>query len=637
MNDFIRVAAAVPRVRPADVAGNVASILRLLGESARKGVDLVVFPELAITGYTCGDLFYRPDLLENSLAGLRKLAKASAKPGCPAFAVGLPVRVSGRIFNCAAFVAGGRVVGFVPKTYLPTTHEFYEARWFASALDATECEIDGIPFGNDLVFTLLNGAVVGIELCEDMWSANPPSTTLALGGANVILNLSASNELVGKTEYRRSLVAGQSARCIAAYVYAGAGVGESTTDLVFGGHTLVAENGTLLAEGERFVRGETLTIADVDVSYLDFERSGNYAFRVAAANADPVRVAEAPVRAAKPRAVLMRAVDPHPFVPDEEADRDARCEEILAIQSTGLATRLEAIGCRNVVLGLSGGLDSALALLVCIEAFDRLGLDRKGIHVFTMPGFGTSKRTRGNAELLAEGFGIPLETIDIAATTRRHLADIGRDESVHDITYENAQARGRTYILMDEANKHDAIVVGTGDLSELALGWCTFNGDHMSMYGVNAGVPKTLVRYIVKRYATSGCRSSRGAAKIAKALLDILATPVSPELLPAGKDGRISQRTEDKVGPYELHDFFLYHFVRRGASKEKMSLLASIAFRGVYSKTVVDKWLDVFLRRFSTQQFKRNSMPDGPKVGSLNLSPRGDWRMPSDAKPSSVK
>ena len=638
-NEYLRVAAAVPAVRPADVGANLAAIRALLRQVAAARVQVAVFPELCLTGYTCADLFYQPYLLD---AAERALAELIPDCGDGLVAVGLPVRVGGRIFNCAAVVAGRRLVGVVPKTYLPSTHEFYESRWFASALEATADEIElagaRVPFGNDLVFDRGDGAVVGVELCEDMWTANPPSTRLTLRGANVVLNLSGSNELVGKTEYRRSLVLGQSARCLAAYVYAGAGVGESTTDLVFGGHALVAENGALLAEGRRFMRTPQLTVADVDVGFLDFERSANFAFRSAARTVGEVRR----VRVDAGRGVdgaegaLRRPVEPHPFVPNAQADRDARCEEILAIQSTGLATRLEAIRCRDVVIGLSGGLDSALALLVCVEAFDRLGLDRAGIHAFTLPGFGTTARTKGNAERLCAGLGVPLETIDIAPMARQHLKDLGRDEAIHDITYENTQARGRTYLLMDKANQLGGLVIGTGDLSELALGWCTYNGDHMSMYGVNGGVPKTLVRYIVDWYAgarlaeTGGGTAAPDPARAAQALRDILATPVSPELLPANADGTIAQVTEDKVGPYELHDFFLYHFLRRGAGKEKIRRLAEAAFAGVWDAATVGKWLDTFFRRFYAQQFKRSCLPDGPKVGSLNLSPRGDWRMPSD-------
>jgi NAD+ synthase (glutamine-hydrolysing) len=637
--EYIRVAAAVPPVVPAGVSANTKAVAEILRRAEAEGARVVVLPELCLTGYTCADLFYQPSLLDAAEAALAELLPQC---GDGLVAIGLPVRVSGRIYNCAAIVAAGRLVGVVPKTYLPSTHEFYESRWFASALDATEREVTlagaSVPFGNDLIFDLGDGAVVGVELCEDMWTANPPSTRLSLRGANVILNLSASNELVGKTEYRRSLVTGQSARCLAAYAYAGAGVGESTTDLVFGGHTLIAENGAMLAEGPRFSREPQLTVADVDVGFLDFERSANFAFRSAAKTVGEVRRVvctaheaqgtkhEAQGTRHKAQGTLLRPVDPYPFVPRAGADRDARCEEILAIQSTGLATRLKAIRCANVVLGLSGGLDSALALLVCVEAFDRLGLDRKGIHAYTLPGFGTTARTKGNADTLCAALGVPLETIDITPMARQHLKDLGRDESVHDITYENTQARGRTYILMDKANQVGGILVGTGDLSELALGWCTYNGDHMSMYGVNAGVPKTLVRHLVAWYAAKH-------AETAPALNDILATPVSPELLPPNADGTIAQITEDKVGPYDLHDFFLYHFLRRGARKEKIRALAEQAFAGTFDAATIAKWLDVFFKRFYSQQFKRSCMPDGPKVGSLNLSPRGDWRMPSDAKP----
>ena len=639
-NEYLRVAAAVPEVCPADVEANLAAIRHLLRQVAAERVQAAVFPELCLTGYTCADLFYQPYLLD---AAERALAELIPDCGDGLVAVGLPVRVGGRIFNCTAVIAGRRLVGVVPKTYLPSTHEFYESRWFASALEATEDEIElagvRVPFGNDLAFDLGGGAVVGVELCEDMWTANPPSTRLTLRGANVILNLSASNELVGKTEYRRSLVLGQSARCLSAYVYAGAGVGESTTDLVFGGHSMIAENGTLLAEGRRFERKAQMTVADVDVGFLNFERSANYAFRNAARTVDDVRMVKASILGEKDAWIsgtLRRHVDPHPFVPGARSDRDARCEEILAIQSTGLATRLEAIRCKDVVLGLSGGLDSALALIVCVEAFDRLGLGRDGIHAFTMPGFGTTVRTRSNAERLCEGLGVPLREIGIGPMARLHLKDIGHDESIHDVTYENAQARGRTYLLMDLSNQLNGIVIGTGDLSELALGWCTYNGDHMSMYGVNSGVPKTLVRYIVEWYAQSrlakgvGMPTSPEPVEASKALIDILATPVSPELLPANPDGSISQETEAKVGPYELHDFFLYHFLRRGAGKEKIRRLAEVAFLGMYDSSTIGRWLDEFFRRFYAQQFKRSCMPDGPKVGSINLSPRGDWRMPSD-------
>ena len=630
MREYFRVAAAVPRVFPGDVAGNVKSVATLLAQAAQKGIEAVVFPELCLTGYTCGDLFYRPDLLSAAEEALRELA--SSMPNGILAAVGLPVRLDGILYNTAALIRDGDILAVIPKTYLPSTHEFYEARWFASANGKHDdtVEIAGQPalFGNDIIIDAGGGAKIGVELCEDMWSIVPPSTRLACRGANIILNLSASNELVGKTEYRKSLVAGQSARLIGAYVYCGAGVGESTTDLVFGGHTIIAENGSIIAEGERFLREPHMIAADIDIGFLDFERSANHAFREAAAFGEGdvriIDVMETPRR--KSGLGLMRNIERFPFVPSVEAERDARCSEVLAIQSTGLASRLAAIPCKDVVIGLSGGLDSALALLVCVEAFDRLGLDRKGIHAYTMPGFGTTSRTKNNAHKLCKGLGVKLETIDITPMARQHLKDLGRGETPHDITYENTQARGRTYLLMDKSNQVGGFVVGTGDLSELALGWCTYNGDHMSMYGVNAGVPKTLVRYIVQWYLERH-------AECAEALADILATPVSPELLPANADGTIAQVTEDKVGPYELHDFFLYHYVRRGAGKAKILQLAKIAFKGVYDAKTIEKWLGVFIRRFYTQQFKRNCMPDGPKVGSTSLSPRGDWRMPSDAKP----
>ena len=632
MAEYLRVAAAVPRVRPADVPSNLARTCEILETARARGAEVVVLPELGLTGYTCADLFYRPSLLAAAEDALRTLLESDATHGLVAV-VGLPVRVGGRIFNCAAVLLDGELHGVVPKTCLANTREFYEARWFASAAEATATEISlaghTVPFGADLVFAHPSGAVLGVELCEDLWAPNPPSVRLALGGANVLLNLSASDELVGKADYRRGLVLSQSARCLAAYVYAGAGVGESSTDLVYGGHGLVAENGALLAEGIRFAREPQLVVADIDVGFLDFDRSASFSFRQSAHALAPVRRVElahpCTRQPAHSPAPLLRPLDPRPFVPSVRADRDARCEEILAIQSSGLATRLSAICCRDVVLGLSGGLDSALALLVCTEAFRRLGLPFAGIHCYTLPGFGTTARTKGNAGRLCDGLGVPLETVDISPMARQNLADLGRGEADHDITYENAQARGRTYFLMNKANQVGGIVVGTGDLSELALGWCTYNGDHMSMYGVNAGVPKTLVRYIVEWYA------GRCGGEAAAALRDILATPVSPELLPAHADGTIAQVTEDKIGPYELHDFFLYHFLRRGASQEKIRALARQAFAGAYDEPTVAKWLDVFFRRFRTQQFKRSCMPDGPKVGSVCLSPRGDWRMPSDA------
>jgi len=631
---YCRVGAAVPLVRPGAVAANITSMTLLAKKAVEAGVDVLVFPELCVTGYTCGDLFYQQALLdaaEKGLAGfLKKIWQLDAL-----VLLGMPVRHGGLLFNCAVACRQGNILGVVPKTHLPNTREFYEERWFASADRAKDTTVrvcgEEVPFGADLVFQSLGSSdcSVGVEICEDLWSPIPPSTRLALKGATILCNLSASNELVGKCEYRRDLVLQQSARCLAAYVYAGAGPGESSTDLVYGGHALIAENGRLLAESRRFEREPNILAVDVDLAFLKFERSQNKAYSLCASQAAPVRTVVYDSADEKVACQgLMRTVDPRPFVPSDETSRNRRCEEIFAIQSTGLATRLLHADCRHVVVGLSGGLDSALALLVICEAFERVGFDRSGIHALTMPGFGTTGRTLGNTLRLCEGLGVSLERIDITAACTQHLADIGHSGQSHDIAYENAQARERTQILMNKANMLGALVIGTGDLSELALGWCTYNGDHMSMYGVNCGVPKTLVRYLIRWVA-----EHRANAMTSAALTDILATPVSPELLPPDKDGKIAQKTEDVIGPYELHDFFLYHFVRCGAPVDKIRYLAGIAFKNSYSREEIDRWLTLFVTRFFSQQFKRSCMPDGPKIGSLNLSPRGDWRMPSDASP----
>ncbi len=631
---YCRVGAAIPLVCPGAAAGNIASLTLLAKKAADAGADVLVFPELCITGYTCGDLFFQPALLDAAEKGLSCFLKKIWQ--CDTiFILGLPVRLDGMLFNCAVVCRQGNILGVVPKTHLPNTREFYEQRWFSSSVSAQSKTVricdEEVPFGTDLVFQSLGVAdfSVGVEICEDLWSPLPPCTRQALSGATVLCNLSASNELVGKYEYRRDLVMQQSARCLAAYVYAGAGPGESSTDLVFGGHAMIAENGRMLAENTRFEREPNLLLADIDLAFLKFERRQNKSFELCAAQAEPVRKVvydeadEVPACSG-----LMRTIEQRPFVPSDESARNRRCEEIFAIQSTGLATRLLHADCRKVVVGLSGGLDSALALLVICEAFERSGFDRAGIHAITMPGFGTSARTLENSVRLCKGLAVSLEQIDITAACAQHLSDLGHSGKEHDVAYENTQARERTQLLMNRANMLGALVVGTGDLSELALGWCTYNGDHMSMYGVNSGVPKTLVRYLVNWVA-----EHRANVLTSAALTDILATPVSPELLPPDKEGQISQKTESVIGPYELHDFFLYHFVRCGAPVEKIRFLAGIAFKDTYSASEIDGWLKLFFKRFFSQQFKRSCLPDGPKVGSINLSPRGDWRMPSDASP----
>ncbi|MEI7898838.1 MAG: NAD(+) synthase [bacterium] len=629
---YCRVGAAVPVVRPGAVNANVASMAALAKRAAEAGAEVLVFPELCVTGYTCADLFFQPALLdaaEEGLAGfLKKIGQFET-----VFILGLPVRLNGLLFNCAVVCRQGNILGVVPKTHLPNTREFYEKRWFSSAA-ATQAKTiclcgEEVPFGTDLIFQPdgVSDCCVGVEICEDLWSPIPPCTRQALNGATVLCNLSASNEWVGKHEYRRELVSQQSARCLAAYVYAGAGPGESSTDLVFGGHALIAENGRVLAESRRFEYEPNLVLTDVDLAFLQFERRQNASFADCASQAEPARKIVYDAAGELPTGSgLLRMIARHPFVPADESARNGRCDEVFAIQSAGLATRLLHTGCRKAVVGLSGGLDSALALLVVCEAFGRAGLDRSGICAITLPGFGTTARTLGNTVRLCEGLGVSLERIDITAACQQHLADLGHSGEKHDVAYENTQARERTQILMNKANMLGALVVGTADLSELALGWCTYNGDHMSMYGVNSGVPKTLVRYLVQWVA-----EHRANALTSAALTDILATPVSPELLPADQEGQITQKTEEVIGPYELHDFFLYHFVRCGASHAKLRFLAEMAFKGSYTQSEIDRWLKLFYTRFFSQQFKRSCLPDGPKVGSINLSPRGDWRMPSDA------
>ena len=624
---FVKVAAAVPQVAVAYCARNAERIVALAQQAARRGVELVAFPELAVTGYTCADLFLQPALLDAADEALGEIMRQTRKLPL-ALIVGLPLRHEDRLYNCAAVVAQGRLLGVVPKSYIPNYAEFYEARWFASGAGIEEERITAAgqeaDFGTELTFAV-NGAEFGIEICEDLWVASPPSSRLALNGAKLIFNLSASPEGVGKHAYLRELVAQQSARTHTAYVYCSAGFGESSTDLVFAGNGLIAENGTMLAQAARFSLDEQLTVADVDIERLEFERRRNTSFRMRE-EAGESTVIEMELPDALKASALDRRVDPMPFVPADEAHRSERCEEIFQIQSHGLARRLAHTGCRCAVVGISGGLDSTLALLITVRTFDKLGLDRRGILGITMPGFGTTDRTYRNALKLMEGLGVTVREIPIRDACLQHFRDIGLPESDRSAAYENAQARERTQILMDVANMEGGLVIGTGDLSELALGWATYNGDQMSMYGVNASVPKTLVRHLV-RWAADTERD--GATRAT--LLDIIDTPVSPELLPADREGNIAQKTEDLVGPYELHDFFLYNFVRAGFRPAKIAFLAEQAFAGSYDRETIVKWLRVFFRRFFAQQFKRSAMPDGPKVGSVSLSPRGDWRMPSDA------
>lgn len=634
-NGFIKVAAAIPGVSVADCKRNTQEIIDLLVRAEGLGVDVACFPELSITAYTCQDLFQQQLLLDEAEAALLKLLEFSHNLGVTAI-VGVPIRYGARLYNCAAVISHGKIYGLVPKTHIPNYKEFYEQRWFSSAATLPENATlrfcgQNVPFGANLLFNREHYHF-GIELCEDLWAVVPPSARLSLEGAEVVFNLSASNELIGKNEYLRNLVLGQSARCLGAYVYAGCGFGESTQDLVFGGRAYIAENGHMLAESNCFAMESQLVVSEFDVERLRTERMVNTTFRQQLPDVRGVRMVEMGASAVPAeRFTLTRPIDPLPFVP-AGAELDKRCEEILCIQSEGLAKRIVHTGAQTVVVGISGGLDSTLALLVCVHAFDRLKKDRRGIVGITMPGFGTTDRTYTNAIHLMKGLGITIREISITDACTVHFHDLGHDMQVHDVTYENGQARERTQILMDAANQMNGLVVGTGDLSELALGWATYNGDHMSMYGVNVSIPKTLVKHLVGWVADNiADQNSRTT------LRDIIDTPISPELIPADPDGNISQKTEDLVGPYELHDFFLYHTLRFGFRPSKTFVLACRAFDGSkagvtpYPPETIKKWLAIFFRRFFSQQFKRSCLPDGPKVGSCSLSPRGDWRMPSDA------
>lgn len=620
---FITAAAVTPKLKVADVAYNGAEIEKLMRKASGEGARLIVFPELCLTGYTCGDLFSQELLLEKAKEELCRLVKVSEEvPGL--MFVGIPLENRGKLYNTAAVFSGGRILGFVPKSFLPNSGEFYEARNFTPGKKGCESiEFNGTltPFGTSLLFRCTNvkNLTVAVEICEDLWTAAPPSVSHALAGADVIVNLSASNEATGKGEYRKRLVSGQSARLLCAYIYASAGEGESTTDLVFGGHNLIAENGVLLSESERFQSG--IIYGDIDLERLTGERRRSSTFRTKT-DKDYLEI---DFTLPETALHLTRQIDPTPFIPNNRKNLNDRCEEILAIQAMGLKKRLEHTNCQHAVLGISGGLDSTLALIVTALAFDFLDKPRSCITAVTMPCFGTTDRTYRNACELTKRLGAELLEVDIKNAVRVHLKDIGHDEEIHDVTYENAQARERTQVLMDIANRLGGMVIGTGDMSELALGWATYNGDHMSMYGVNASVPKTLVRHLVRYYADV-CKDQR----ISEILLDVLDTPVSPELLPP-EEGKIAQKTEDIVGPYELHDFFLYYVLRFGFSPSKIYFLAQAAFGDSYEKETIKKWMKTFYRRFFSQQFKRSCLPDGPKVGSVGVSPRGDLRMPSDA------
>ena len=619
---FIKVAAATPKIKVADPAYNAGQIIALMKEAADQGVKVLCFPELCLTGYTCADLFLQPRLLAGAEKALGDILEQTASLDILT-AVGLPVAHNNKLYNCAAVILRGEIIGLVPKTYIPGYGEFYEPRWFAPAPAGCGNYVtlagQSVDMTAKKIFTCENvpNLTLGVEICEDLWAVTPPSGALAAAGATLILNLSASDEVIGKAAYRRQLVKSQSARCGCAYVYADAGEGESTTDLVFVGHNLIAENGTILAEN-RYATG--LTVTEIDVDKLTFERRRMNTFPSAddemVRRFFPLEETDTP---------LTRYVRKNPFVPEEEADRSARCEDILTIAALGLAKRLEHTNCQKAILGLSGGLDSTLAALIAARALDLLKRPRTDLLCVTLPCFGTTDRTKDNACVLADRLGAELKIIDIGKAVEQHFTDIGQDPDNHDVTYENAQARERTQVLMDLSNQCNGLVVGTGDLSELALGWCTYNGDQMSMYGVNASIPKTLVRYVVD-YAA---KVSDDKA-LTEVLQDILATPVSPELLPA-VDGEISQKTEDLVGPYELHDFFLYYAIRWAFPPKKVLRLAKYAFAGDYDDATILKWLKTFYRRFFSQQFKRSASPDGPKVGTVALSPRGDWRMPSDA------
>lgn len=629
---FIRVAAAVPELKVANCRYNAERIIELIKKAEDKGIKIVVFPELSITAYTCGDLFHQDMLLKDAQTQLGRILDETRGNNIVSI-VGMPLSADNQLYNCAVVLQSGKILGVIPKIYIPNYSEFYEQRWFSSGSKAASDSVfisgQYAPFGTDIVFEdrLHKELCFGVEICEDLWVPIPPSSLLAMQGATIIFNPSASNELIGKYEYRKELVRQQSAKCIAGYVYTSSNINESTTDVVFGGHAMISEYGSLLAESERFSEKEQLIYSEIDLHKLVNDRRKNTSFMeyrkdyLKSCRKVQFEPGESRIDS------LNRHIDPHPFVPSNAASRDIRCSEIFSIQTSALVKRIKHTGAKYAVIGISGGLDSTLALLVIAKAYDKLGIDRSNIIGVTMPGFGTTDITYTNAIELMKSMKVTIREINIKAACLQHFKDIGHDAAIHDVTYENVQARERTQILMDLANKLGGLVIGTGDLSELALGWCTYNGDHMSMYSVNCSIPKTLVRFLVGWVADNMVSDTTR-----NVLYKILNTPISPELLPPDEKGQINQKTEDIIGPYELHDFFLYHMLRYGAEPGKILFLASTVFKDKYTVEEVKKWLQVFLKRFFSQQFKRSCLPDGPKVGTISLSPRGDWRMPSDAE-----
>ena len=625
-----RIASVSPKVEIGSPSANVDNIIKELNHPSLEDANIIVFPELCICGYTCGDLFFQQNLIQKCAEELWHL-KDILKDDRRLAAVGLPVLKDGKLYNCAAVISGGRICGIVPKIHLPNYQEFYEKRWFTSGENITDEWVDlhgeKIPFGTDLIFSY-NNVKIGLEICEDLWVPEPPSAELCMNGAEIILNLSATDDNTGKYNYIRLLTASQSGRCRCVYAYSSAGMGESSTDLVFSGINIIAADGEILAESERFTYGDSNALASVDIEKLRMDRRKYSTFFPDAAKSNPYRELDCTPQSGTTRTVNHEyfPVNPYPFIPSTKEERSDKCKEIINIQSWGLAQRLLTTGCRHLIVGISGGLDSTLALLIAHNTFKNLNLELKGIIGVTMPATATSSRTHTNAVKLMECLGVGMLEIPIQNAVETHFRDIGHQEDVYDTVYENSQARERTQILMDLSNKYNGMVLGTGDMSELALGWCTYNGDHMSMYNVNAGVPKTLVRHLVNWFAENS-----GSEELESVLKDILATPISPELIPSDSKTEISQKTEEIVGPYELHDFYLFHVLRNGFSPSKIFFLAKIAFAGKYSNHEIKKWLVNFYRRFFSQQFKRSCMPDGPKIGSVCLSPRGDWRMPSDA------